>query len=380
MPQGSIGPCAKYLCPPGTADDDSDPTTPCKPCAAGTFQDRTGSTSCINWSACVPGTGLVNMPDSTTNALCESCVLGATYSKNSVTVNNLICANVSLCPDDQVESVAPTLSTDRQCDACGDTDGYAVNGRCIPYTVCSEGQQQSVAPTATSDRACAVCPPGTFSNTTGAVTCTQWTECRDGEEYEAGQGTKVTDRQCGPVTTCQLGVDYEVVPPTKTSNRVCATCTVCPVSQTGSSCTLTSDAVCGACAVCGNGTYATAPCTATSNTTCTACPVCNTLTEYETRPCTPTNHTVCTPLTECKATEYEVRVGKGRFVGRKRDSTLIVAVFFFTHNRSWPQHVILTASVRRSVSAQHSSTSRRRRPKPPTANARRCASVGLARM
>lgn len=255
---------------------------------------------------------MANKPSAVVAVICEPCTLGLTFSTMDDSLVNRVCQPISPCANGTIETKAPTLSSDRECNAC--TGGkYADGSQCREPTVCSEGQFELVAPTPSFDRVCENCGAGFFSDTVGSTSCKKHTECDTSSanlEFQAAVApSRFSDRVCLPVQKCSKN-EYTVAQPTATTDRVCAQCTECP--ETASQvCTATSDAVCASCRVCGPGQYVLKPCTLSSNTTCASCEPCAADT-YEEVPCTPSSPPVCQPLKSCTKTQFEVGVGGRR--------------------------------------------------------------------
>jgi hypothetical protein len=63
-----------HVCPPGTSDDDSSPTTPCSECAVGSYSDTAGATSCDG--TCTLGSSITVAGSSSADE-CAACPAGA---------------------------------------------------------------------------------------------------------------------------------------------------------------------------------------------------------------------------------------------------------------------------------------------------------------
>jgi len=87
---------------------------------------------------------------------------------------------------------------------------------CADLTVCSaEHAFESVAPTSSTDRECQAL-----------------TICSRVLEYESVPASPTNDRVCQSLTACDYDTEYEQVPPTVSSDRVCAPIAHCLSSET----------------------------------------------------------------------------------------------------------------------------------------------------
>jgi hypothetical protein len=150
---GCQNPLATNYHPEATLDDES-----CIVCAPGTFGE---------------------------DGVCVDCPAG-TYSASSAAT---VCTNLSICADDEYESLAPTTTSDRVCSA---------------LSSCTAQDYESVAPTNTSDRLC-----------TALSLCSA-------DEYEIIAATATSNRECSVLSVCSAD-QYELVSATATSDRICET-------------------------------------------------------------------------------------------------------------------------------------------------------------
>ena len=113
-PANSTGTCDDFVCQPGTADLDRDPSTPCVSCASlRTYASQANSTSCQNVTHCSFGQEEVSAPTSVTDRVCRVCQLGFFKSQAGELVS---CAPVTICDaTTEVEAHPPTSSSDRVC-------------------------------------------------------------------------------------------------------------------------------------------------------------------------------------------------------------------------------------------------------------------------
>lgn len=106
-----------YQCPPGTADVDSNPATPCVPCVVGLqYQDTSASLSCKNVSQCAAGYQQLAAPTALADRVCTQCQAG-TYK--AVVSSSIACSPVSNCGPGQQQLQAPTMTSDRVRDSMG---------------------------------------------------------------------------------------------------------------------------------------------------------------------------------------------------------------------------------------------------------------------
>lgn len=111
--QGSFGPC--QACPAGTSDLDSDPSTQCQPCGDEEYQDSTGRTECKKMLSCGLGLETAVPGTVTSNRICRFCTLEVDF-KDTLDTND-VCKTTTECPEDSIATVAATRSSDRVCSA-----------------------------------------------------------------------------------------------------------------------------------------------------------------------------------------------------------------------------------------------------------------------
>ncbi len=128
-------------CPPGTSDDDSDPTTSCTECAIGRYSDTSGATSCAG--TCTLGS-TIPAPGSSTDDDCVVCPAG-TFGFSS--------DGVSLCTPCPVGSSSTVVgaSSAATCTACpsGESSGLG-STRCQP-SGCTDTWASNYDPVAVVD-------------------------------------------------------------------------------------------------------------------------------------------------------------------------------------------------------------------------------------
>ena len=304
----------------------------CTSCSPGHFKGAVGNGACAPWSTCSAGQGRVQNGSPAQDRICAVCDLGATFSPVD---SSAACQEVGqACPPGTYRSVAPTVSSDRICEACAPSHFKSSIGNqaCAAWSTCPAGSGQSAVGTATSDRTCTPCTPGktfsadddgtqcksirgpcpagefvrhaattaadrvcaacaagTFSGHANARQCSSWRTCPVGSG-QLRTGTAAADRvcaQCKQTLTFSGAADadacravlqcaadeYEQVPPTKSSDRACSTHSAsCPGGQfTFAAPTGAADRVCHGVTTCVVGKYETAVPSASSDRVCTAC-------------------------------------------------------------------------------------------------------------
>lgn len=95
------------------------PTTDrmCLACTASTYSDGDNQANCSKWTGCGPGTYVSKAGWSTNDYNCTSCDSGKFQGALSHTSDN--CLDVAWCDGGDIETKAPTLSTDRLCSSAG---------------------------------------------------------------------------------------------------------------------------------------------------------------------------------------------------------------------------------------------------------------------
>eukprot|EP00049_Salpingoeca_infusionum_P015883 m.314488 g.314488 ORF g.314488 m.314488 type:complete len:1304 (+) comp15970_c0_seq21:1061-4972(+) len=214
----------------GTASSDRD----CKLCELGTYTLTDNEPRCTSWSACEPGTYILQEGSRQRNRQCEVCQEG----KYTSAYNATTCTSRGVCERGSYVSFNGTTSSNRECTNCADgkftdsVDAYS----CQPFLDCPIGTSISRNGTSVIDRACSPCEDG-FTDTTNAFFCTPFTQCEAGT-YVTAHPTATTDRTCN---TCgsnhyNLGTNVEscmecdacedgfteTVACTPTTNRVCS--------------------------------------------------------------------------------------------------------------------------------------------------------------
>ena len=154
-------------------------------------------------------------PEAAACTLCDLSGVGSYQDK----LGQVACTPKRTCPAGQGQSVHGGVWSDRECASCvavvSGQDPRSANGTwsgaddelsCAPLTVCRENEWESKAPTVSSDRDCS----------------THLSECPEGQ-YTFAAPTRTSDRVCHDVLTCVAG-RYQTVAPTASSNRECAGC------------------------------------------------------------------------------------------------------------------------------------------------------------
>ena len=187
------------------------------------------------------------------------------------------------------EDVAPTSSSDRVCVVCGSGTFKAASGpgTCQAQRVCTSSEYETVAGTISSDRECAalrVCAA---------------------DEWEEVAPTATSNRVCSPCGSCEAAGLTQASPCTATSPVACEGCDACSSGEyVSAACTATSQTECSTCSTCGAGEYRTQACGASQDTQCAALTVCG-AGEYETRAPSTDADRECAALTVCGAGEFE---------------------------------------------------------------------------
>ena len=208
-------------------------------CSPATQEETANAVSLdvCSWHSCAtPGWGLL-APSIVADAVCAECVLDATYSYRASPKDLPVCRAVTACVAGQQVQAAPTLVTDRVCQACAigtySLDGqrcapcapgtYAPTpglGQCLNHTapLCGAGTFEALAPAADTDRVCKACPTGEYQPATNATACLP---CFPIRGYTTRNATS-----CAPLTVC-LDVETEVQAPTAVSDRMCQDVDAC---------------------------------------------------------------------------------------------------------------------------------------------------------
>lgn len=157
----------------------------CTACGANRYQPLTNQTACRTIDIGSYGVGTKNAFSA--QAVCEDgfyCDVGVRYPWHH-------------CQPSEYESVAPTRSTDRECDPCPDghhsTDPNAE--RCTKHRDCSPGAYQTVAATPTSNRECQNCTDGFFSTVINQLQCNIYQVCPYGSKVTI-EPSSVQNREC----------------------------------------------------------------------------------------------------------------------------------------------------------------------------------------
>lgn len=387
----------EYIAAPCTFDSDRD----CQACATCDYPATEyetapchleGDRTCAQLSQCVQGTQFASVsPTPTSNRVCSTltvCVEGSTYETTApTTTTDRQCSNVASCQAGQQEAAAPTLTSNRVCEACpaGSTDAdssgqtkcilcgagnYVPKGSqgdcslyrcpagsadvdsdpgtacvacdgttaysaqagstaCIPVSDCPLGEEELSAPSSVADRTCRGCPGGTFKATTGQDNCTAVQTCDATTEYISVAATPTSDRVCTLLSpACKLAEgEYQSAAPTTTSDRVCTMLTVCDTQTEFESKapSASSDRVCTTVrAPCDTATqYESAQPTATSDRICTTLTTCPSTGFYVAVAATPISDRVCQAWTTCETT-IEYECGEPSAVEDRKCCTLTV--------------------------------------------------------
>lgn len=170
----SCTPCAIGLCLThlkhmltffsGTTDADSDPSTECSPCPAGTFVPASSAGACSNFK-CAPGT---IDADENPKTMCATCSETGTFVPEN---------SVGRCDNPAFLCAAGTSDVDSSsataCEMC-DSGHYVAagsSGACSQF-LCPAGTSDDDLSAATP---CVTCPPGTFAPAGSEDLCAEYT-------------------------------------------------------------------------------------------------------------------------------------------------------------------------------------------------------------
>ncbi|EGD78637.1 hypothetical protein PTSG_01615 [Salpingoeca rosetta] len=302
----------RFICDAGNAFKDNE----CCTCTDGKFQDNPSifAEKCTPVSTCPAGTYIEVAATPSSNVQCGSCMPPFQYSTEE---NQEECIDTLVCSSTEVETAAPTSTTNRECARC--SSGYADHAisttDCIAWTECLPGEYEVAPATFSSDRQCMGCSateclPGSFASTlcggTHDIECEECTPSCDTSEFIAAECTPTSDILClncneadcddGQFATCD-GVD-----------AICTTCVRCGFGELETApCTISTDRECLRCSgdVCPPDKYLTGGDCA--NPTCTNCTVCDPDTAYQFAECrlegSPVADTVCLSLSTCTSGE-----------------------------------------------------------------------------
>lgn len=201
-----------------------------------------------------------------------------------------LCEAITICGADEVETEAPTITSDRVCEKCRENTfkNGDIDTTCDPHSYCGAGQFVA-RQDGTSDVECASCPDGSYQSSSQHrdKVCTKYSDihCGAGEFYRA---ISISDVECAP---CPDG-SYQNNP---RHQATCITAKTCNSNEiVGADTTATSDRVCTS--FCTPGTYLKQ---GNGSTVCEVCPK-NTFQDNPEH-----DNTTCNDHRVCKAGEYE---------------------------------------------------------------------------
>ena len=191
-------------CLPGATEAATGSTTSdrtCAACPSGTWDhDANAATACAAWTACLPGSTETAAGSTTSDRTCAACPSGTwDHDANGATA----CVAWSQCQAGAFVFAAGTTTVDVTCSPCA-TGSYSTTtnaASCLAWTACQPGQRVSTAGTALADQGCAACASGSFSATLNAPACTAWKSC-DADTWESGAPSATSDRVCSNYTSC----------------------------------------------------------------------------------------------------------------------------------------------------------------------------------
>ena len=322
---GMVGDCTK-LCPVGTSysvtrtlnDPSLHDTFLCPNCVAGTYQDQTGTSSCID---CVAGKYSTTIA-ATSSSMCIACGLG-TFS---TVVGANSSATCSSCPAGTYQD--QTGST--ECKDC--SAGYysgTIRASTVDACIGCEVGYYSTSVAATSSATCVGCPAGRYNAYVGAPSLTDCSLCSSGTysttfaatssstciQCSAGRyNTEEGSDKISDCTECAAGRYSTTVGASENNCIACdagrysgtvgatssSTCNACVAGRYSGTVGATSSSTCIACTA---GKYSTSL-AATTSSTCTDCPIGRYQSETGQIACVPcpvgTITGDNTGLTECK--------------------------------------------------------------------------------
>jgi hypothetical protein len=176
----------------------------CTRCGLGTYQEAEGKSFCTSCKPCSNG-GVQKGCGGASPGYCSTCSPG-TVMKSGGTCE--------ACAPGHYSDVENALS----CKPCVPLPGgfQPASGKsfCKQTTVCAAGQLQTVAPTLTSDRTCAVCPEKQFSTTLNSPNCEQCAACDNGIRQRCGGSFE------GFCAACAAGTFFNA------ATQACVACSV----------------------------------------------------------------------------------------------------------------------------------------------------------
>jgi hypothetical protein len=216
-------------------------------CPTDSFWDSKSAT-CQPWLLCSAGQLQSAAPTATSNRVCSRCPQSTFQDASNHALPG--CKPVSTgCAIGSFELSAPTESQDRQCQPCpaGSFQSLVGEQQCLPgRDACPAGTFEAAPLTPQQDRLCLPCNPDSFQPRGGQLSCVQATVCAAGS-YQTAAPTTTTDRQCLPCRTscpdasyltgsCQ-GSENPVCQPCHTSCATCSgpranQCLTCPLNRT----------------------------------------------------------------------------------------------------------------------------------------------------
>ena len=317
-------------CPDGFFSDSNKRCVRCTSCDAGTWASDECTpekdTVCTPWSECNPGQKESISGTSERDRVCVNCNMGTEYQPLP---DRSSCFPTSVCEEPYIETVAPTLTTDRLCscdtltcnklinglfeeEACAEPNDEELNAL---LDVCCSGQGEDGIRNAIQEldryeqrHSCPGCQRGTCECTAGFVLVfdADSSDCRpcNGVDEFAPQAGMAT---CEAVTECERGQE-EVSAPTRSSDRICRECpagTIDDDTEATSSCKtcpqghFSPEGSHGTCQVfkCRAGTSDSDQ---DPSTPCTSCTLGETYQDEE-------GQTSCKPVTECAPGFEEVQ-------------------------------------------------------------------------
>ncbi|EGD80478.1 p75 neurotrophin receptor b [Salpingoeca rosetta] len=231
-------------CPPGYYAKDHR-CVPCTSCGMGTWASTPCSASsdavCSPWTECKPGQKESVSGNAVRDRACVSCTLGMEYQPLP---DRASCFPTSVCEDPFIETIPPTLTTDRLC-SCDTLTCNKLITQLFEEMVCAEPTDEQL------DVVLDVCCSGqgedgirdtirqmdAYEARRSCPGCTDTCECSAGFilVYDADSADclpcdgvtefspSVGGSKCEPIEECERGQE-EVSAPTRSSDRVCRDC------------------------------------------------------------------------------------------------------------------------------------------------------------
>lgn len=231
-------------CPSRTFSKDG-VCVPCAVCASGSYAPSpctpTADTECVAWTKCAVGEEQQRPGNNVEDRVCRACTVPDTFQPLA---DQLECLETTKCSFPNIESVKPTVSTDRIC-TCDRLTCSQIVRRAYQDLVCGEPTSKQTSEGV--DLCCQGAPEASIRQVVREGDdykarhtcdgCTDTCECEAGyrlvevNERDVcqacdgidGYASQAGATLCEDVTTCGRG-EEEATAPTPSSDRVCAFC------------------------------------------------------------------------------------------------------------------------------------------------------------